>query len=190
MKFKALALAAALIGSANATTITAAGGTGGALFVSSTGVTLTAANTTITAGTYNGSVFTAFSPADASPIDISTVNNPSFFGKWAGDTSDISAAANAFNNAQIWFQVFVDLGNEQVGTAYLSGGQLFPTNNNGVGDSIAINSNTLTTLGAGSTDGSAAYNVGSNQIVIGVVPEPSAALLGLLGVVGLIRRRR
>lgn len=177
------------MGSANATTITAAGGTGGAQFITSTGVLLTAANTEISVGTYSGSVFTAFSPADASPIDISTVDNPSFFGKWAGDTSDISSAANAFNGAQIWFRVIWGLGEGQETVIYLSGGQIFPNNNNGVGDAIAINSNTLTILGAGSAPGSAAYNSTTNQIVIGV-PEPSAALLGLLGAVGLIRRRR
>jgi len=189
MKLKALVLAAAMVGAANATTIAAGGGTAGATFISSSGVTATAANTSIIAGTLVGNLFTPFSPADVSPLDISTVNNAAFFGKWAGDTSDISAAANAFTGAQIWFAVTMTVeGN--VGTAYFSGGQTFPANGNGVGDGITIDSKTLTTLGGPSSALSAAYNAQTNTITVGLIPEPSSVLLGLLGAVGLIRRRR
>lgn len=179
-------------GMANATTIIAGGGTVGATFVTSTGVTLTTATADFRVGTWDGTTFTQFAVTDASPIDISTVGG-ALAGKWANNTSDNSAAANAFTSSQaVWFEVSVDLGNGSTGRAYFSGTPTFPNNGSGVGDSLAYNSTSLTILGAGSTAGSAAYNAGTGNIVIGVtsVPEPSAALLGALGALGLLRRRR
>lgn len=188
MKLKLIALSAALIGSASATTITAGGGTGGAQFYTSQGSILTNATTTFRAGTWNGSVFTAFGTADPTPIVISTVV-PTLAGRWsAGFTDNNTVTASPFNGQVIWFEVTTTL--DGGGTAYFSGTPVFPNTNNGVGDSLTYNSTSLLTLGTGSTAGSRAYQAGDGRIIIGVVPEPSVALLGALGALGLIRRRR
>jgi MYXO-CTERM domain-containing protein len=54
---------------------------------------------------------------------------------------------------------------------------------------IVMNSNTLTDLGVG-TSTYAATGTSGFQLAYAVVPEPSAALLGALGALGLLRRRR
>jgi len=196
---KSTLVAITLIGSANATTIANGGGTSTAIFVTSTGVTLTATNSNFAIGTWNGSLFTQFAlPAvDATPMAIGT---GVFAGKLTGNFSDNTAAANAFNGLPIWYRVNVLDGSNIIGTAYFSGtnpgatvpatGTLFPTNGSGVGDSLSADTRNLTVLGAGSSEGSIAYQSVGNVITIGVIPEPSAALLGALGVLGLLRRRR
>lgn len=197
LKLAILALVAAAT-AANATTIGSGGGTATAQFFTSTGVILSPTNATVQVGIYNGTLFTQFAAADSSPMTFSTV--AATLGRLSGNWADTGTTANAFNGQAVWFRVSVDLGGGQTGLAYFSGtnpgatvpatGTLFPTNGGGVGDSLNYDARNLTILGAGSSEGSAAYNAGTNRIVIGVVPEPSTALLGLLGVAGLIRRRR
>jgi hypothetical protein len=204
MKFvKTLLVSLALIGAASATTISVGGGTSGALWVTSTGVTLTAANSVFKIGLWNGTTFTQFASTDTTPMAIGTAV---FAGKLTGNYSDNSAAATTFNNALIWYQVAVNLGGGATGLGYFSGPDVgiafpavstkFPANGAGVGDSLAAETRNLTVLGAGSTDGSRGYSsaaAGSfpaNSIVVGVIPEPSAALLGAFGALGLLRRRR
>jgi PEP-CTERM motif len=189
MKIKhiALTLFAALSVSASATTVTAGGGTAGALFFTSAGTGLTSTNSSFSAGLWNGSIFTAFAATDVTPIAISTV--ASLANRWsAGFTDNNNTTSSPFNGQTIWFRVTTTA--DGGGVAYFSGASVFPNANGGVADSATVDSRTLLTLGAGSTEGSAAYNSGTNRITIGVVPEPSTALLGLLGVAGLIRRRR
>lgn len=192
---KLAAICSLLVGSAGATTISVGGGTASSPFVTSTGVTLTAANSTFAMGTYNGTTFTPFATTDATPMVIGTA---AFAGKLTGNFSDNSDTATAFNNQIIWLRVNVDLGGGATGLAYIGGpdtGVLFPAistkfpvNGNGANDSLAFETRNLTVVGAGSTAGTAGYN-GTN-IVIGVIPEPSVALLGVLGMFGFLRRRR
>ena len=55
--------------------------------------------------------------------------------------------------------------------------------------SVVMNSGTLTDLGVG-TSTYAATGTSGFQLAFAPVPEPSAALLGALGALGLLRRRR
>jgi hypothetical protein len=178
----------ALSSIAGATTVTAGGGTGGAQFYTSAGTILTSSNSTIRVGRFVADVFTPFGLSDPTPIAISTV--AALAGRWSAGYTDNSATATDFNGAQIWFQVTTTADNG--GTATFSGGQFFPNNAGGAADATTISSVTLTTLGAGSTAGSRAYEVGDGRIIIGVtaIPEPSTMLLGALGALGLLRRRR
>ena len=189
MKIKHIAplLFAALVGSASATTVTAGGGTAGALFFTSNGTGLTSTNSSFSAGLWNGSLFTAFASADATPIAISTVG--ALANRWgAGFTDNNNTTAAPFNGETIWFRVTTTA--DGGGVAYFSGASVFPNANAGVADSTTVDSRTLVTLGSGSTANSRAYESGDNRIIIGVVPEPSIALLGALGIFGLVRRRR
>jgi hypothetical protein len=177
----------------NATTVTAGGGTTGAQFVTSAGTFLTPTNATVEVGSLSGSIFTKFAVTDASPINFGT--SVALTGRWLGNFADTSAAANPFNGLQIWFKVSTTA--DGGGLAYFSGGQLFPNNGGGVADAITISASTLTTINADlSSVNSAAFqnnNVGTypnGYVTIGVIPEPSAALLGALGALGLLRRRR
>ncbi len=188
----------AAFGVAQATTIGVGGGTAAAQFVTSTGVILSPSNATVHVGTYIDSVFRQFAVTDSTPMTFATTG--ALQGRLSGNWADTSNEATAFNGAQVWFRVSVDLGGGIVGTAFFAGanpgetvpgtGTVFPNNGNGVGDSLNYDSRNLTILGEGSERGSAAYNALSNTIVIGVIPEPSTALLGLLGTAGLLRRRR
>ena len=172
---------------ASATSVIASGGTTSAKFFTSTNIGLTATNSTFTVGTYDGSIFTAFGLGDASPISISTVGV--LANTWAnGVTDNNNTTAAPFNGLQVWFRVTTTAGGG--GTAYFSSGQLFPNANAGVSDSVTVVSNNLTQLGAGSSAGSRAFSSTDGRILIGVVPEPSVALLGALGIFGLVRRRR
>ena len=177
----------ALGSSASATTILADGGTLGAQFYTSGGTILTATNSSFSVGLWDGTTFTEFAPAN-NTIGISTIPVATFAGRWSGSAGDTSATANAFNGQQIWFRVETTA--DGGGTAYLAGSALFPTNGGGVGDDRPVDSRTLLQLGAGSDAGSRAYDAGDGRIIVGVVPEPSIALLGALGVLGLLRRRR
>lgn len=188
MKLKLIMLAfLGLVSSLSASTVTASGGTGGAFFYTSNDTLLTNANSTISAGRWDGSLFTAFAAADLTPIAISA--NGALLGRWAGGyTDNNNVTSSPFNGLAIWFRVTTTA--DGGGLAYLSGASVFPNANGGVSDSVSVNSTSLTTLGAGSSNFSRAYSAGDGRIVIGVVPEPSAALLGAIGVLGLLRRRR
>lgn len=193
---KSLLIALVLTGAAHATTISVGGGTAAALWATSTGVTLTNLNSTFAIGTYDGTTFTQFAPTDATPMAIGTVT--ATLGRLTGNFADTTNAATAFNGQIITYRVSVNLGGGVTGIGYLAGPEVgvafpaistkFPVNGFGAGDSLAAETRNLTVLGAGSTDGSRVWN-GTN-IVVGVVPEPSTALLGLLGIAGLMRRRR
>jgi hypothetical protein len=185
-KLVLLAMVAATC-SLKATTITAGGGTGGAQFYTSAGSILTNLNSSFSAGTWNGTAFTSFGAADPTPIAISTV--ASLAGRWsAGFTDNNNTTAGVFNGLPVWFRVTTTA--DGGGTAYFSGASVFPNANGGVGDSLTVSSVTLTTLGAGSADFSRAYSASDSKIIVGVIPEPSAALLGAVGALGLLRRRR
>jgi hypothetical protein len=188
--------ALALLGAAKATTITAGGGTGAAQFVTTTGVLLTPTNASIQVGTYNSTtnVFTQFATGDLSPITFSTV--AALRGRWIGNAVDNSPAANLFNGQPIWLRIDVDLGAGTTGTAYFGSTSVFPTHNGGVADNLQIQTSSFTSFDAdASTPGTAAFQAPGNGfptgwITIGVVPEPSAGLLSVLGAIGLLRRRR
>jgi hypothetical protein len=196
MKTKLFILGALVAGGlAQATTVTGSGGTTGAQFVTSTGVFLTPTNASVQVGTFNSTtnLFTQFAVADASPINFGTT--ATLEGRWLGNFADTSAAANAFNGAPIWVRIAVNLGNGVTGTAFFSSTVLFPNNGGGVGDSTNLPGTSLTAFDEdSSTAGTAAFASGggftNGRVTIGVVPEPSTALLGLLGIAGLIRRRR
>jgi len=181
---------------ANATTITGSGGTTGAQFVTSTGVFLTPTNATVQIGTFNTTtnIFTQFAVADASPISFGTT--ASLQGRWLGNFSDNSASATPFNGQQIWVRIAVDLGGGATGLAYFGSTVNFPTNGGGVGDTANLPGTSLTSIDVdSSTAGTSAFiapgdGFTNGRVVIGVIPEPSVALLGALGVFGLIRRRR
>ena len=191
MKLKLITLVfLGLISSLSATTVTAIGGTAGALFYTSNDTLLTggvSGNSTINAGLWDGTTFTVFAAADASPIGISA--NAALLGRWAGGyTDNNNVTASPFNGEAIWFRVTTTA--DGGGVAYFSSGALFPNANSGISDSISINSTALTTLGTGSSDNSRAFDSGDGRIIIGVVPEPSTALLGAFGALALLRRRR
>ena len=195
MKTKLFILGALVAGGlAQATTITGSGGTTGAQFVTSTGVFLTPSNSTVQVGTFNvgTSIFTQFAALDATPINFGTT--PTLQGRWLGNYADTAATANAFNGLPIWVRISVDLGGGINGLAHFSSTVSFPTNGGGVGDSVNLAGTTLTGFAPSSTPGTAAFAAGggftNGRVTIGVVPEPTTALLGLLGIVGLIRRRR
>lgn len=184
---KLLVLAGAMFGVANATTITAAGGTGGAQFFTSAGTMLTNINSSFSAGLWDGTTFTVFGALDPSPIAIST--NAALPGRWSGGfTDNNNTTASPFNGLAIWFRVTTTANGG--GVAYFRSTATFPNANGGFSDSINVSSVTLTTLGTGSSVNSRAYQASDGKIIIGVVPEPSVALLGALGALGLIRRRR
>lgn len=179
----------AFIGTASATTVASSAGTLGAQFRTSTGVVLTSTNSSFTVGTISGDIYSQFALTNGTnSLAISTVPIAAFAGKLVGEASDISVDATGFDGSQIWFEVAYNDGVNS-GVAYLSSGDVFPTNNNGVGDGIQIDTNALTTFDASlSTVGTVA--AGGGEIIVGVIPEPSVALLGALGILGLLRRRR
>lgn len=186
----------AVVGSAGATSINAVGGSGSAQFVTSTGVFLTPTIASVQVGIFNSTtnVFTQFATGDLSPISFVTV--PSLLGRWNGGFSDFTATANDFNGQPIWFRIAVDLGGGATGLAYFGSTSFFPTNGFGLGDNLNVFTSSLTSIDVdASTPGSAAYIAPgdgflSGRITIGVVPEPSTALLGAIGAFCVLRRRR
>jgi len=195
-----LALVALTLGSAKATTVTGSGGTTGARFFTSSGTLLTSSNSTILVGKGVGASFAQFAVTDITPIAINDAIGTPAGGRWAGSFADTSATANPFNGAAIVFKITTTA--DGGGTSYFTSTSLFPTNGGGVGDSISVPASSLTTFSAAdSGGGTAAFNAsltfGANStpngyVLIGTtpVPEPSVfALLGLVGLVGLRRKR-
>ncbi|WP_367870455.1 PEP-CTERM sorting domain-containing protein [Luteolibacter sp. Populi] len=186
MKLLVSCLAAILaIGGAKATTISLAGGVAGLMFTTSEGQTLQPmAGVSLQVGRLNTTtgVFTQFAPTDATPPSFGTTGN--LAGRWLGNASDNTAAADAFNGAQMWFRVGF-FGS----VSYFTGpSALFPTNASGAGDTLTFSSIGLTQFSLEwSSPGTAITN---NQAIVPATPEPSALLLGVLGMVGLLRRRR
>jgi hypothetical protein len=182
--------AAALV-SANATTIAGSGGTAGSQFVTSAGTFLTPTNAAVQVGSFIDNVFTQFAIADATPISFGTT--VSLQGRWLGNFSDNQALTAApFNGLQVWFKITTTA--DGGGEAYFGSTSNFPTNGGGVGDSLNVLGSTLTTFRDSVHPGTAAFAAGggftNGSVTVGVVPEPSAALLGALGALGLLRRRR
>ena len=175
---------------------TAMGSSTGAQFVTSTGVFLAPTNSLVQIGVYNPSsnVFTQFATGDLTPITIGVI--PPLLGRWSGSFSDLSIVANSFNGQPIWVRIAVDLGAGTTGLAYFGSTSVFPTNGFGVGDNLNVFASGLTSIDAdASTPGSAAFvapggGFANGRITIGVVPEPAAGLLFVLGAIGLLRRRR
>jgi hypothetical protein len=192
---KSLLAALTLIGAAQATTISVGGGVAAALWVTAQGITLTNLNSSFAIGTYDGTIFTQFAPTDATPMAIGTV--AATLGRLTGNFSDTTNAATAFNGQIITYRVSVNFGGLQ-SVSYFAGPEVgvqfpgvptkFPVNGFGAGDSLAAETRNLTILGAGSHIYARAWN-GTN-IIAGGIPEPATSFLGLLGVAGLIRRRR
>ncbi len=180
---------------AQATTITLGGGTAGLQWQSSTGVVLSPTNATIQVGSLVGGIFTQFAPDDLTAPTFAT--SAALLGRWSGNASVNGAPAVPFNGLQIWYQIDVNLGNGITGRGLFSQtGINFPNDANGVGDTLTVSSATLNVIGEASTAGSGLFADPDAtgpllaRGVVGVVPEPSVALLGALGVFGLIRRRR
>ena len=125
----------------------------------------------------------------------SVFGNP---GKLIGTTSDLSAAADAFNGDTIYLWVFnaATIGAAtQYGVFTASAGTptwLFPTNNGGIGDLLTISADDTTIV---PVSGLGSVNASHLQLVtIAAVPEPAA--YGAIGAGALLlclqrlRRRR
>lgn len=190
-----LLIALGLAGISGATTITASGGTTGAQFVTSAGTLLTGTNASILVGSMSGNIFTQFAIADLTPPAFGTTST--LLGRWLGNAADASnATAAAFNGLPIWFKVTTTANGG--GHTYFGSTSVFPTANAGVGDALNVAATTLTTFKTAvglNQEYSIAYQTATvaypnGFVTVGTVPEPSAALLGALGALGLLRRRR
>jgi len=194
MKSKIITLlaAAATMGAASATTILASGGITGAQFVDSLGTILTSANTSVLVGSMTGDIFTQFAVSDISPITLGTSGN--LLGRWSSSFADTGSTANPFNGLPVWFKIITTA--DGGGTAYLGSSLNFPSNGGGVGDSVSVPASSLTSVNSNvSTLGTAVYNATTTTyangfVTVGVIPETSTALLGALGALTLLRRRR
>jgi hypothetical protein len=177
----------ALAASAQATTVSLSGGPAGLTFENSSGAVLSSSTGTIQVGSLSGGVFTQFAAGDLTPPSFG--DSGVLAGKWLGNASDNSSDATAFNGQAIWFKVSFDDGAGAVGEAFFSGtNAVFPTNANGAGDTLVYSSVNLNTFDAALSTAGTGFAAG--KAVVGVVPEPSVALLGALGLLGLVRRRR
>lgn len=170
---------------ANASTISLSGGGTGRTFVTSQGATIVpGSGVSLQVGLLNTltGAWTQFAPLDATAPTF--VASGTLAGKWSGNASDNSSAADPFNGLQIWYRVTAG-----GGTAFFTAtGVNFPTNASGSGDTLTFSSANLTSF---STEwSSAGTSLTATQAIVGVVPEPSVALLGGLGLLALIRRRR
>jgi hypothetical protein len=138
-------------------------------------------------------VLSLFTAVDATPLV-----NSSFTGLFTGpDTSTLAAYATGFESAQAYFLVGnnANLALSTLIAVYRTPGQVYTPPVAGVA-SVAINGNvaanwvygkqvTVTTQPV--TLAGAAF---TNGIQLTSVPEPTAALLGAIGALGLLRRRR
>ena len=173
---------------AAATVVVLGGGVDARPFVSLTSGPLTPAVATLTVGAFNAGVFTPFASADATqPTFFNVGADDPGAGRWTGNAGDSSGSASPFNGLQIWFRLaYNGAGNSVV---LLTSPAVFPVNGGGVGDSITIDSRTLTI--PGSFEGSLGGWVDeANDRIVVFVPEPSTVLFGLIGGVALLRRRR
>ena len=197
MKIKLVAslFTLALWGISGATTVTASGGTTGAQFVTSAGSLLNAATGSILVGSMSGNIFTQFAVADVAP-PVFGASGGVLDGRWSGNAADASnTTAAPFNGLQIWFRVNATTSGGN-GVAFFGSSLNFPTANAGVGDAINVAASSISTFNASlSTPGTAIFTAPdgtflNGSVRVGVIPEPSAALLGAIGVLGLLRRRR
>ena len=180
-----IGITAATLAYSNAATINVTGGFGVGVLVATTtsGVTTNTAST-LQVGGYSGSIFTAFVAPSIS------LNSGS---KIAG--SFVGTSPTSLNGAPIFIKV--SLPNTLDGWAILSTANNFPAD---VSSALASQSVTFSSsspgsvaaLGGTSITGASFGAPGSaNKLNFTMaVPEPSTALLGAIGVLGLLRRRR
>lgn len=185
----------ACVSSASATTIIAAGGLDGYQFGFTTtdvaaGFTpLTASGdstTTIAVGSFQDNIFNLFAPDDTTPPSLG--NSGALVGKWSGNASDNSSAADAFAGSQIWFRITTTIGGQTYTGYFSDAGILFPANDGGFDDTQTVASYNLDTISPNSTGNWTIDPV--NQQVSLAIPEPSISLLGALGFLCLLRRKR
>ena len=189
MKTTKLIIALGLLaGAAQAATITVSAG------LTSTGVT----------PLLNGVVVTNYFTGVGNWNSLTSVFTP--FGSINADTGEVSTAVTAtspatFNSTLI--AVFVGTGNSIANSGGLDGGSwaVFTSTNNTSfpSDVSAVTGVTfsmttpavLNVVGKGNVaSGFVAGGVSTNNFNFVTIPEPSAALLGALGALGLLRRRR
>jgi MYXO-CTERM domain-containing protein len=181
---KTIAVAACLAGSLQAATITVSGGVGtttNQITVRLNGVQTT--NHYISVGSWNGTTFTEFT---APSVDTGFIN-----GTFANTT-------NTAVNSQV-VHVWVGLTSTRTFDP-TANWVLFKGSNNaafGADISSALSTTTVTLSNfttavnvAQSTSYTEVAPVTGSGPAINFVPEPSAALLGALGALGLLRRRR
>jgi MYXO-CTERM domain-containing protein len=133
-------------------------------------------------------------------IDGTPLVNSSFTGLFSGnDTTTLAAYAPGFQSAQAYFLVGnnATLANSSLIAVYATPGQVYTPPVAGIAN-VAINGNvagnwvygtqTAVTVQPVTLSG-AAFTTGI-QLIASPVPEPSAAFLGALGALGLLRRRR
>jgi hypothetical protein len=179
---------------ASATTVIADGGLIGYQFgfTTATGGDLTLftgtgeSSATIAVGTIEDDVFSVFAPSDVTPPTFG--DSGLLVGRWSGSAGDNSSDADAFNNLQIWFSVTTTIGGQTYTGYFADLGVLFPVNDGGFADDAAVLSNDLDAVSPLSTGTWVIDSV--NQQVRLVIPEPSAALMGAFGLLGLLRRKR
>lgn len=196
MKLLSIALVlAGCISAASATTIIASGGLDGFQFGYTTSLSSPIATpftrtgesmATIAVGSIQGNLFSEFAPSDTSPPAFG--DSGLLVGKWLGSASDNSSAADAFSGLQIWFRVTTVIGGQTYTGYFSDAGLLFPTNDGGVADDQTVASYNLDAISPIST-GNWQIDSGNGRVTL-VIPEPSTSLLGALGALCVLRRRR
>ena len=184
---KTIAVAACLAGSVQAATITVSGGIGSTnnqITVRLNGVQT--ANHYISVGSWNGTAFTEFT---APSVDTGFIN-----GSFVNTT-------NTAVNGQV-VHVWVGLSSTRTFDPTANWVLFKATNNAAFGADISsVSSATTVTLSNFTTAVNVAQSTSYTEVnavagppavgpYINFVPEPSAALLGALGALGLLRRRR
>ena len=168
----------AATGAANAATVTLAPGFGTGIIVTTDSV-----NTayTVTIGGFEGGVFTQFGTAS---------NNFTAGTKLGGDYA--ATGPDTLNNDRVFIRI--DIGGGRFGIFQATGTSpsgFFPSDVTSAILSSSANVNNTSQLVIASSGGVQGVSFGSaNNINFVTVPEPSVALLGALGVLGLVRRRR
>lgn len=173
------------VGAAKAATVTLAPGFGTGIIVTTNG-----ANTpyTVTIGGFEGGVFTQFGLVGEATATNSFAAGVKLGGAYA------SAGPESLNNDRVF--VRIDIGGGKFGIFQTTGASptgFFPSDVTAALQSSQANVNNTSQLVVSSFGGADLQSVGfsnANNINFVVVPEPSVALLGALGVLGLIRRRR
>lgn len=110
------------------------------------------------------------------------------YGPGAGAVGLASALRVSVNNVLASTQDY----NDPTGSTYSSTAAVSPTYNDSLNRNFTFTasstSTTLTFLDI--TSGGSNYDIGLDNITVNMVPEPSTALLGMLGSLALLRRRR
>jgi hypothetical protein len=161
-------------------------------FTTTTGLG-SASNGTVNLATYGWTMFAS------TPFNVSA-NQPGLFGATfaSGTLPNVGSAAGAFVGKNIFAVVANAANNDYV---IWDSGKLFAYEVAGVGGAaVSFGTNAVTTTlvrgqvvvgGNNGLAGAISAQNGKDAITFGAaVPEPSAALLGALGALGLLRRRR